>query len=104
MLVFKDWLDGHYGMAIKLSKRLSVSRAVISNVKHGRTKLPVQWVPHIIELSRNKLTLQALFEEITAWNKRRDPATGMDPSPGNHHAIPHPPAPLELNPSRLRRP
>lgn len=56
MQKFTDWLNANPGIATKLKKELGINATTISNVKAGRRKLPVRWIPVIHRMSRRKIS------------------------------------------------
>lgn len=63
MTKFHEWLEANRGMAAKLQAALKVNATSISNVKHGRRRMPPYWMPVVHNLSRGKLTLDTLLNE-----------------------------------------
>ena len=66
MHIFKKWLDANPGMATRLMGALrkklkhSVNATCISNVKHGKRRMPPAWMPVIVQLSGGSLTYEGL--------------------------------------------
>lgn len=61
---FSEWLDSKPSMSAVIKRELMIGSASLSNVRKGRTTMPLRWVPTVVRLSRGKLSYKSLVHEM----------------------------------------